>query len=146
MGGWLDAQVAIRFEASPPCTAPRVITIDDFRDSARSRENIGYFGGKIDDDVDVVRWCRSGTEQYRGLVARGARSQHLVRHETAIHERPQQIVERSELVRVGVPDKRGLSGKIGLLGQSTGDFQPRGGRGFLEDVKVDAQRLGCFIS
>ena len=58
----------------------------------------------------------------------GASAADLVRHEAAIGEGPQQLIELLQLGGIVEPDEHALPGQIGLLGDAAGDLQraPRG--------------------
>ena len=92
--GWLYAQVPVSFEAGPSGPPARIVSVDDFRHAPGLCQATGDVRGEIDDDVHSPRRqrpLRSAVRDFRRLDACGR--EHFVRHEAAVHERPQQFIE-----------------------------------------------------
>src|SRR6185312_13963298 len=112
MGCRLHAALEIGPVACAPGLPAAFIPVDDLYDPLRPGEEVGDVRGQVDEDVELAGGQWAAAEQDGGLRALGLPGQYLVRHEAAVAERPEHLIQRLQLRRVGMPDEHLVRGEV----------------------------------
>src|SRR5690348_16729385 len=122
MRGGRPAAVLISAKARASGLPAHRIAVNELRYAARGGDTGRHLGRQVDQHVEVPGRRGGGRQEHRRNGEAGGRDG-LVRHEAAVAEGPEQLVELPQFFYVGVPDQDGVAGLVGFFDDAAGRSQ-----------------------
>lgn len=113
--------VSVCGESSATLLFARFVGAYKFRDARESLSKCRDFIAKIDEQIAWFDLVVGASYRNRGQFTQVTIIDHIVRHETAVAERPQQVIHTIGVSPAQRMNMHGILESIGFLGQSAGE-------------------------